>query len=611
MEELHEAIEDAQYLRATSTLDCLRPTVEWEIPSEKELSEWKQTKTKNISNGEENLGEPFSPEWFTAQPIGFFLFAQFIKAVHDDYTRINFIEEVIRFRTMMPRHRREKAKKIVKYYLSPRTEATQERKKEIKEYDLSRTYNLVSIKEVKLLMQANMACSSSKIMIEIDGPLIKEAKKLSNPVIKTEEGETQHAIPECDIFNELEAIVFEALKKKYWEEFLSSEDFNRCMNFLWFQDRRVVEDDFYKIRTLGRGGFGLVTGCTKKNSGKLYAMKIMNKKRIKIKKSEQLTLNECMVLAAVNSPFVVNLKYSFQSKDDVFLILDLMTGGDLNFHLAQKDFFPKDECIYYAARIMLGLQALHDAQFVYRDLKPENCLLDEDGRMKLTDLGLACKITPTLHGAAGTRGYWAPEMLRRDENGKRMTYGHTVDWFSFGCLLAEFISGTNPYRSDEAIKFGFENGKKTKEKAIDYAILNMEPYLDPSKFDADATDLCLKLLEKDETVRIGVNGCKDIMSHAWFKDANWEMIMSDKMKPPFLPPKDVNAMSQSDIGYFKEDSEFEATALDDNDEKIYQNWNWTNPLAYSAEVIEFLIFERESGARLRPVKPVTCCCTIS
>lgn len=198
-------------------------------------------------------------------------------------------------------------------------------------------------------------------------------------------------------------------------------------------------------------------------------MKVMNKRRIKMKKSEQLALNERAALAAVESPFVVNLKYSFHSKDDVFLILDLMTGGDLGYHLHQKGRFPKKECLYYAARIMLGLQALHDHRFVYRDLKPENCLLADDGRVRITDLGLATKITPNLHGAAGTRGYWAPEMLRRDKRGKRMPYGHTVDWFSFGCCLAEFISGQNPFRSEAALKFGLDRGKEGKVSSVFFA----------------------------------------------------------------------------------------------------------------------------------------------
>jgi beta-adrenergic-receptor kinase len=206
----------------------------------------------------------------------------------------------------------------------------------------------------------------------------------------------------------------------------------------------------------------LPLACKKGTSGKLYAMKVMNKKRIKLKKSEQLTLNERQCLADINSPFIVNLKYAFQSKLDVFLILDLMTGGDLSFHLSQKGRFSKAQCLYYGARIMLGLQALHEQGYVYRDLKPENCLLGEDGRVKLTDLGLATKVKPNLHGAAGTRGYWAPEMLRRDEHGSRMNYGTMVDWFSFGCCLAEFISGMNPFRSQAALTFGLEQGSQSK-----------------------------------------------------------------------------------------------------------------------------------------------------
>ena len=193
----------------------------------------------------------------------------------------------------------------------------------------------------------------------------------------------------------------------------------------------------------------------------------MNKKRIKAKKSSNLALSELSVLKEVTSPFVVNLKYSFQTKEDLYLILDLMTGGDLSFHLCQRRRFSREQCLYYAARIMLGLQALHDKNFVYRDLKPENLLLAEDGRVRITDLGLATKVTSRLHGAAGTRGYWAPEMLKRDENGKRLNYDQNVDWFSFGCVLAEMISGVNPFRSEAALKFGLEHeDKKVRYKTF-------------------------------------------------------------------------------------------------------------------------------------------------
>ena len=265
-----------------------------------------------------------------------------------------------------------------------------------------------------------------------------------------------------DLFQEIELYVVAQLKHFYWNSFTSFPVYTRLLNFLWYRDKKVVEEDFIHIRKLGRGGFGLVYACKKGTSGKLYAMKAMHKKRVKIKKAEKLILNERIVLASVDSPFVVNLKYAFQSRDNIFLILDLMTGGDLSFHLAQRRQFTQSQARYYASCIMLGVQALHNQHFVYRDLKPENILMGDDGRIKITDMGLACKITPGLHGACGTRGYWAPEMLRRDSKGKRMCYGHSVDWFSFGCMLAEFISGVNPFRSDKALKFGNAKGFPTK-----------------------------------------------------------------------------------------------------------------------------------------------------
>jgi len=183
-----------------------------------------------------------------------------------------------------------------------------------------------------------------------------------------------------------------------------------------------------------------------------------------MKKSVHFVMNERKALAAVSeSPFIINLKYSFHSDDEVYLVLDLMSGGDLGFHLHQKRRFGPNQCLYYAARIMLGLQALHDKGYAYRDLKPENCLLSEDGRVKLTDLGLAVRLEPKLPtGVVGTRGYWAPEMHKRDEAGKRIPYNHAVDWFSFGCCIAEFICGKNPFRSEAAYKFGVDKGEKAK-----------------------------------------------------------------------------------------------------------------------------------------------------
>mmetsp|Transcript_39220 Transcript_39220/g.44724 ORF Transcript_39220/g.44724 Transcript_39220/m.44724 type:complete len:668 (+) Transcript_39220:270-2273(+) len=667
MEELQDAIEDAQYMNEiTNHEEGPRPVLAWEIPTEEQLTAWKQETNKNDP-------EAYSLNWTLQSAIGLFLFSSYIKEARNDYCRINFCEEVIRWKKLGRIERIEKAKEIIATFFY-RTEEPAP-KREIDEHDLER--HTTNADEIEELFSENYFVENEKSYIGLDGTIrnniinkmqeiekarglfrekdkekaelvapLEAAKESSKdnehncegPCLKATNNNTSQegANEELNVdlsasinsarintekdslyfsnhfFDKAEAIVMHSIYNDYWADFLLAEHYVKLMNFLWYQDRRVVPEDFFVMRVLGRGGFGSVTACKKGTSGKLYAMKVMNKRRIKMKKSEQLALNEQVALAAVESPFVVNLKYSFHSKDDVYLILDLMTGGDLGYHLQKKGKFAKKECLYYAARIMLGLQALHDKQYVYRDLKPENCLLAEDGRVKITDLGLATKITPTLHGAAGTRGYWAPEMLRRDKKGKRMPYGHTVDWFSFGCCVAEFISGKNPFRSPAALNFGLEKGKQTKDKAIDCATLEMEPTFDSEVFDDNAADLCQKLLDKNEKTRVGYNGCKEIMEHPWFAALNWEHIKSDLQKPPYIPPTDVNAASQSEIGTFAEDKVYQKTVIEEKDEEVYQNWDWTNSRAFAAEVIEFLIYERKTGEPLVPAPPHgSCCCVIS
>ncbi|GAX22629.1 beta-adrenergic-receptor kinase [Fistulifera solaris] len=658
MEELQDAIEDAQYVNEIAQQDDgPRPVLPWKKPTEEELEIWKQSKKKESKDA-------FSMEWTMQEEIGLFLFSSYLKETHDDYARINFCEEVYRFRKygVQGRSGLKRAKSIIKQFLvalekDPVTgEVVLPRRSLVFEHDLKRPNSIgIPKDQMQKLYTENMdfpACSECAVglkgavrreiveKVQNIGNLYRSSKNKSSlqesaaaispihvssrllnsnitstrniaiddgaDITETSTGNGLHR----DLFDNGESLVMESLKRDYWRSFLESAKYKRLLDFLWFRDRRVEPDDFFEMRRLGRGGFGLVTACKKGTSGKLYAMKVMNKRRIKMKKSEQLAINERHALASVESKFVVNLKYSFHSKDDIFLILDLMTGGDLGFHLHQKGRFPKREVLYYSARIMLALQALHDKQYVYRDLKPENCLLAEDGRVKITDLGLATKITPKLHGAAGTRGYWAPEMLRRDSRGKRMTYTHTVDWFSFGCCLAEFISGSNPFRSEVALNYGLEKGQQTKEKAIDFAIMEMEPEFPPEKFEPDAADLCQQLLRKDEKKRLGYNGCSEIMSHPYFKNINWEAIISDKEIPPFIPAKDVNAATQSEIGNFVEDKKYQETILTEEDEEHYKDWDWTNPRAFAAEVIEFLIYERTTGEPLLPPKHEACCCAI-
>lgn len=320
-------------------------------------------------------------------------------------------------------------------------------------------------------------------------------------------------------FDLLEGYLFKHIVDLHFTHFIGSPLWIKLFKYLFLTERKVVEEDFSLFRVLGRGGFGLVNACKRCTTGKLYAMKMLSKKRVKMNKAEALCLNERNILAVIQSPYVVCLKYAFTTKLDVFLILDLMTGGDLGFHLSRKGRFSLKETKYYGARILLGLAAMHEKCIAYRDLKPENILMDEEGYTKISDLGLACKVGKSgLSGSCGTRGYWAPEMLRRDANDKRERYTVTVDWFSFGCCLYEFMYGISPFRTDKARKWGDfpKVDKASRDRAIDLAIQQMEPDFDDCIFDPTIKDLISKLLIKDGKQRLGANGYQEIAAHPWF-----------------------------------------------------------------------------------------------
>jgi beta-adrenergic-receptor kinase len=184
------------------------------------------------------------------------------------------------------------------------------------------------------------------------------------------------------LFDPIEEVVFSALKTTHGEGFMQSQDCHRYHQFMAMlhqvQDHGLEEnEDFFVLRVVGRGGFGLVNACKKATTGKLYAMKQMSKKRIKLKRCEDLIVAERDTLSQVQSPYVVNLLYAFHNATDVFLILDLMIGGDLNFHLRTKGRFSLRETKYYIARTVLGIAALHDRNYAHRYLRYNlwQCLL--------------------------------------------------------------------------------------------------------------------------------------------------------------------------------------------------------------------------------------------
>ncbi|CAM9394267.1 unnamed protein product, partial [Hapterophycus canaliculatus] len=268
-------------------------------------------------------------------------------------------------------------------------------------------------------------------------------------------------------------------------------------------------------------------------------------------------------------------------------ILPQHLAGDLGFHLQHLGIFTKVMAQYYTARTVLGIRHLHEKGIVYRDLKPENVMLDEFGRSKISDMGLACKVTPHLTGACGTRGYWAPEMRLRNTAGKRVPYNECVDWFSLGCILYEFLRGMSPFRTERAMEWCADT-IQDKEKRVDKATLEMEPEYPVRYFDALAKDLCTRLMAKDPEKRLGRTGADEILAHPWFGGLDRDALVMDQVESPYVPNKDINAAPQRSIGSFADTGS--KVVLSREDQAIYGGWEYTSVDDFQQEVVDFLTF---------------------
>ena len=283
--------------------------------------------------------------------------------------------------------------------------------------------------------------------------------------------------------------------------------------------RKLTPDDFDILKLVGQGAFGKVFRVRKKDSGGIYAMKVMKKDRIIAKDQAEYTKAERDILTAVTHPFVVSLRYSFQTTSKLYLILDFINGGHLFFQLYQMGTFGSELTKFYISEIVLAIGHLHGLSIMHRDLKPENILLDGDGHVKITDFGLAKKIVEDkrANSLAGSIDYMAPEILNAKGHGK------TADWWSVGVLMFEMLSGTLPFKG---------KNKQAVQKAI-----CSEKVKVPNYFLPDAVGLIKGLLAKDPSMRIGhgLSGTADVKGHKYFKGVDWAKIEAKAVSPPFKP----------------------------------------------------------------------------
>ena len=228
--------------------------------------------------------------------------------------------------------------------------------------------------------------------------------------------------------------------------------------------------------------------------------------------------NEKEIISSVSHPFIVKLHYTFQTSEKAYFILDLLNGGDLYTHIINSGKFKESQARFYVAETVLALNHLHENKIVYRDLKPQNIMIDNDGHIKLTDFGLS-KLNfdqNQENSICGTMKYIAPETI----SGKK--YNHMVDWWSLGIITFRMLTGKLPYPTEI-------------NKNIPYFIINHKLPTDKDKFSPQAFDFLSRVLERDPKKRLGVKGVEEIKGHSFFKGINWNKLYIKEIKPPLIP----------------------------------------------------------------------------
>ncbi|GAA6001819.1 hypothetical protein JCM10207_002335 [Rhodosporidiobolus poonsookiae] len=282
---------------------------------------------------------------------------------------------------------------------------------------------------------------------------------------------------------------------------------------------RYSLSDFTFIRTLGTGSFGRVHLVRSQHNSRSYAIKVLSKERVVKMKQVEHTNSEREMLERVRHPFLVNLWGTFKDSKNLYMVMDFVAGGELFSLLRKSQRFPDPVAKFFAAEVALALDYLHSLDIIYRDLKPENILLGADGHVKITDFGFAKHVPDITWTLCGTPDYLAPEIVQS------RGYNKSVDWYALGVLMFEMLAGYPPFFTEDS------NPMRLYEKIIAGKIRY------PAYFTPEAKDLLKSLLTNDITKRFGnlANGSRDIFSHVWFQEVDWERLYRKEIPAPYVP----------------------------------------------------------------------------
>jgi len=309
--------------------------------------------------------------------------------------------------------------------------------------------------------------------------------------------------------------------------------------------------------TLGTGSFGRVRLVKYDGDGAFYALKILKKSEVIYLKQVEHVKTEKKLLELIHHPFIVNLKGAFQDDKNLYLMMEYIIGGEFFSHLRKAGRFPNDTSKFYAAQVTLVFEYLHELQILYRDLKPENLLLDKAGHCKVTDFGFAKKVEYRTWTLCGTPEYLAPEIILSKGHGK------AVDWWALGILTYEMLAGYPPFYDEDPLGIY----QKILEGKIKF----------PWHFDRHSKDLIKRLLTADLTKRLGnlKAGAEDIKRHKWFSTGCeatwWEDMMKKKISPP-INPEVGNADDTSNFEKYPDSVEGSAQDIAPRDQELFADF---------------------------------------
>ena len=385
------------------------------------------------------------------------------------------------------------------------------------------------------------------------------------------------------IFSKIDSLNVSTQKKEQIRQEILSQE---AAKYRKLREKQSIRD-YTSLAIIGRGAFGEVHVCREKKTGQIVAVKKIRKDVLMMKNQVIHTRNEQLFMSRVKSPWIVELKASFQEDDFLYLVMEYLPGGDFMNLLIKKDILTEQEARFYIAELILAIESIHKLDCIHRDIKPDNILIDKLGHIKLSDFGLA-KVSEKIfdtnnnnineeyksnthqknYSCVGTAYYVAPEVLNKKG------YGPEIDWWSVGVIFFEMLIGYAPFCS-----------KHTNE--VCQKVLNWKKFLKiPSKkkVSKEAQDLIFKLINNSNE-RLGIRGADEIKNHPFFKGVNWDNIRNTKApfiqkikndydttyfetieaKEPFYPPIKNKKLKRKDVeflGYTFKEGDFDEINLE-------------------------------------------------